>query len=236
MTPAGSHSYMDVATRPGAAWQRRTHHPAPVIGGPYDRFVAAMRIGLPAAAAALVLVTLGWLAFKPQESSFVLSRDRVDISPERLRMEQPRYFGADSSGRPFVVEAQSALQEAGETEIVSLTGIEANMQLQDATQLVVQSNRGVFFMSAKKLALVGDVDLKASNGYHLRTADAELDLDSHIATGERPVIGSGPLGHFRASAFTADIDQGRVLFRGGVTAHITPSRPSGNAPATQGEP
>ncbi|RME66886.1 MAG: hypothetical protein D6782_03560, partial [Alphaproteobacteria bacterium] len=196
MTPAAAHSYIDVTSRAGMAWQRRSHHPAPAIGGAYDRFVAAMRLFLPACAFALLAVTVGWLVFNPQESSFVLSRERVDISSERLRMEKPRYFGVDRSNRPFVVEARSALQESGETEIVSLAGIEANMELADGTKVMARANRGVFFMSAKRLALVGDVDVDASNGYRLHTADAELDLGTHIATGNRPVVGSGPLGRF----------------------------------------
>ena len=152
-------------------------------------------------------------------------------------MEKPRYFGTDKNGRPFVVEAQSALQEKGETELVSLTGIEAELVLADGTDLVAQANRGVFFMSAKRLALVGDVDVEASNGYRVHTSDAELDLANHIASGARPVTGKGPLGYFEAKGFHADIDQGLIVFDGGVKTRITPTRQSPPPPAAnQGTP
>ncbi len=237
MTTSASHRYIDVATRTPGGWQRGTHHPVPSIGGRYDQFIAAARYVFPGLALALILVTASWLVFNPQESSFVLSRERVDISSERLRMEKPRYFGTDKSGRPFVVEAQSALQEKGETELVSLTGIEAELVLADGTDLLAKANRGVFFMSAKRLALVGDVDVEASNGYRVRTSDAELDLANHVASGARPVTGKGPLGYFEAKGFHAEIDQGLIVFDGGVKTRITPTRQTPPAPAAnQGTP
>ncbi|MFZ5610003.1 MAG: LPS export ABC transporter periplasmic protein LptC [Pseudomonadota bacterium] len=193
-------------------------------GGGYDRFIAIMRIVLPAIALALALLVVGWPLFNPREMSFLLAIDKVRLSPEQMRMIKPRYFGVDSAGRPFIIEAASALQHSGDDEKVSLSEISAYMTLNEGVEVVSHANEGAYYPERKTLGLVGAVTVTASNGYRLAAADASIDLETRRVTSARPVVGEGPLGHFEAQGFDADIDQDRLAFLGGVKAHIVPRR------------
>lgn len=216
-----AHHYIDVASHGGARGPMRGHVAAPPGGG-YDRFVKAMRIVLPLATGFIALVSIAWPLLQSHEGSFLLDRDKVNLSSERLRMENPRYFGDDNAGRKFEVEAASAIQYAGETEKVSLAAIKARITLSDGTNLHAAAPAGTYYESARKLALEQQVGIRSSNGYDIDATDALLDLASHRVTSAAPVKGVGPLGAFTAGGFDADVDQDTVVFNRGVVMHIVP--------------
>ena len=92
-------------------------------GGRHDRLIRAMRVVLPSIIGLLVAI----LAFSPftgkQELSFVLNKDEVNLSRERLRVVEALYRGEDSKGRPFSLRAGSAVQKTSAQPILDMTSL-----------------------------------------------------------------------------------------------------------------
>ncbi|HEY4546260.1 MAG TPA: LPS export ABC transporter periplasmic protein LptC [Pedomonas sp.] len=193
----------------------------PKVGGRYDQFVKVMRVALPAASVVLLLAIVVWPLVSGQEMSFVLSKDRVEVSPERLRMEAPRYRGTDSQGRPFEISAARAVQQTSATPVVELSDVAARMAMANDT-VQVNAERGSYDLEQEQLKVTGPLVLTTERGYHLTTRDAVVDLPGKVAYGSAGVEGNGPLGTFKAQRFRADIEKETVVFEGRTHMRITP--------------
>src|SRR5690606_27179493 len=81
-------------------------------GSAHDRLIGIVKVGLPA----LIGVVLAFLAFAPledkQEVSFLLDKNKVEHAEDRMRVQSAQYRGVDNRGRPFVIDAQQALQRS----------------------------------------------------------------------------------------------------------------------------
>jgi len=88
-----------------AEQQRHDRRIWAAAGSSHDRLIAALRIILPMA----VGVLAAFLAFAPltvgRDISFVLSKDRVDVAKERMRVTRASYRGENSKGEAFTLDA-----------------------------------------------------------------------------------------------------------------------------------
>lgn len=193
----------------------------PKVGGRYDQFVKVMRVALPGASVALLLAIVVWPLVSGHEMSFVLSKDRVEVSPERLRMESPRYRGTDSRGRPFEISAARAVQKTSATPVVELDDVAASLTMEnDIVQ--VNAEHGSYDLDKEQLKVNGPLVLTTRRGYRFTTRNATVDLPGKIAYGSDGVEGNGPLGAFTAQRFHADIEKETVVFEGRTHMRITP--------------
>lgn len=197
---------------------------APRVGGRYDKVITLLRGLLPASAIALAVVTAAYPFFNERETSFVLARDSVEASEDRLRMVNPRYSGVDASDRPFKVQAASAVQPRGVADEVTLTAIAASMELAGDIDVSINAGTGTYRPSQEILTLSGPVEVVTSNGYRIDASDSVVDLDDHLVTSDQKVDAAGPLGRFKAKGFQARIDEDKLIFTGGVVALITPQK------------
>ncbi|MEM6683776.1 MAG: LPS export ABC transporter periplasmic protein LptC [Pseudomonadota bacterium] len=203
-----------------AHWQPERF--APRIGGKFDKTIWLLRIVLPLIGIALLVLTIAYPFLSERESSFVLARDSVETSQERLRMVNPRYSGLDAQERPFQIRAENAMQPRGVADEVQLNGIEADMVIEDTTAVSIIAGDGVYQPTDEKLQLVGPVTITTSNGYTIDAADSTVLLTERAVTSDKRLVANGPLGQFKAKRFEARIDEDRLIFRGGVKAYIDP--------------
>ena len=96
-------------------------------GGRHDRLIRFLRVGLPS----IIGILLAVLAFSPftgtQELSFVLNKDEVSLSRERMRLIEALYRGEDSEGRPFSLRAGSAVQKTSAEPVLDMTSLSARI-------------------------------------------------------------------------------------------------------------
>lgn len=196
---------------------RRQRWAAP--GGRHDRIVKYLQIILPSA----IGVLAAFLAMAPlqnsNELSFLLSRDNVDIAPERLRVEAARYSGADGEGRPFELNAASALQRSSSTPIVELEDLSAQLELEDGVAFIV-ANRGRYDMDEEAVSIDGPLEFRASDGYRLQTSNVLVRLDEREMRSAGEVDGQIPLGRFSANRMRVDISSRTVFLEGRARLHI----------------
>jgi lipopolysaccharide export system protein LptC len=108
---------------------RRRAFAAP--GGSLDRTVRWLAIGLPAlvgvVAALMVITPLG-----PRgEVSFLLDRNKVALTPNRLVLNDAVYRGEDQKGRPFSLSAGAAVQHSVAQPVVQMRDLVGRLLLDD---------------------------------------------------------------------------------------------------------
>lgn len=200
---------------------RRRHFAAP--DGSHDRLVALLARVLPAGiglvAAVMILVPLS-----PRgEISFLLDRNKVAITSERLRADNAAYRGKDNRNRDFTVNAGTAVQKNATTPIVEMLGLNALMNLNDGPAKVV-APRGAYNYDTEQLAIDGPVNFDAPDGYKMTTRNVAVDLRQRTAVGTGGVDGTVPTGTFRANEMHADLENRTVTLEGNARLRMTPGK------------
>jgi lipopolysaccharide export system protein LptC len=202
----------------------------------YSRFVALMKIVLPATAVGLVLLVLLWPRFNAQEQRFTIPK--VVVKPEdleNLKMQQPRFVGVDQQDQPFTVTARLATQAASGSALTELDEPKGDISLKDGSWIAVEASHGVYDKQGETLDLTGTVTLFHDRGYELHTEHARVSFAPGTAAGDKPVRGQGPDVELSGAGFRLEgkgtriflTGESRVVLygKGGATGALgTPSR------------
>jgi len=198
---------------------RRVKRGWAIPGGAHDRVVKALKLGLPA----LIGVVLAFLFFAPledkQEISFLLDKNKVQTAPERLRVAAAQYRGQDNQGRPFLLSAQSAVQQTSSNPVVEISNINAQIQLQNGPARI-NAGRGQYNMDTDHVQVVGPIQFSAADGYRMGTRDVDVDLRNSTMTSRGAVEGQMPLGQFTAGQLHANLPDRTVVLSGRARLHI----------------
>lgn len=190
-----------------------------MAGGSHDRLMGLLRIVLPVSIGGLS----AFLAVAPltigRDISFVLSKDRVDVAPERMRVSRAVYRGRDEKDEPFRLTARSAVQQTSQTPIVHLRQLNAAITLTGGPATIL-ADRGRYDMDTSRIALDGPVTMNDSTGYRLATRDILLDMKTKVAVSRGTVDGTMPLGTFAANRLRADLNSKTVDLVGRARLHI----------------
>ena len=190
-----------------------------VPGGFHDRFIRLLKIALPAA----IGVVLAFLAFAPleekQEVSFLLDKTKVEQTEERMRVESAQYRGIDGRGRPFLLNAGSALQQSSADPVVDIRDMSAQILLDDGPARL-RALRARYNMETDRVDVVGPVLFAAADGYRMQTRDVTVDLRARTLASRGPVQGQMPLGSFTAGRLQASLPERRVVLSGRARLHI----------------
>jgi len=188
--------------------------------GKHDRLMKLLRIGLPILIAALVL----FLVFAPITSpngdvSFMLAKDNVAMSRERLRVTAATYRGEDSKGRPFQITAGSAVQKSSQDPIVKLNDLNARIQMEEGPA-TLSANAGRYDMDREVVQVDGPLTFQTADGYRVEANDVAVGLKSRKLARGGAVQGQLPLGTFSAGRIRADLEQRTVTLEGRARLHI----------------
>ncbi len=187
-------------------------------GGRHDRLIRAMRVVLPSIIGLLVAI----LAFSPftgqQELSFVLNKDEVNLSRERLRVVEALYRGEDSKGRPFSLRAGSAVQKTSAQPVLDMTSLSGRISLQDGPASII-AQRGSYDLGKETMRVTGPLAVE-SPGYDMVASNVELSLKDRTMQSFGPVSGRTKVGTFRAGRLRADLDTRIIRLDGGVHLRI----------------
>ena len=181
----------------------------------YSRFVALMKIVLPATAVGLVLLVLLWPRFNTQEQRFAIPK--VVVKPEdleNLKMQQPRFVGVDEQKQPFTVTAKLATQAASGSALTELDEPKGDISLKDGSWIAVEANHGVYDKQGETLDLTGTVTLFHDRGYELHTEHARVSFAPGTAEGDKPVRGQGPDVELSGTGFRLEGKGTRIFLTG----------------------
>ncbi len=193
------------------------------IGGAYDRWLWLAKRLLPILAGALLITLVLLPVFGTREFSFMLDKNRVAVSHDRLQLIRPVYQGSDSQGQRFIIEAARAVQRSSADPTVELQGLNARLNSVNGVA-EVSAPLGDYDLKTEHLTVRGSLNVSRADGYHFETAMAEVDLKARTAMSRSGVSGTAPMGTFRADGFELNIDTGRIVFSGHTRVHLDTRR------------
>jgi lipopolysaccharide export system protein LptC len=188
-------------------------------GSQHDRLIRLLKYALPA----LVGLVLAFLALVPlekrKEVSFLVDKNKLDQSEERLKVEAAQYRGQDEEGRPFVLDARSAIQESSSDPVLNILGMSARLQLSDGPA-ELSADEARFNPDLNLVDVLGPLRFITTDGYQLLTSNVRVDLKDRSLQSQGRVEGQMPRGSFSADRMTADLPERKVVLEGNARLHI----------------
>lgn len=188
-------------------------------GSRHDRNVRIARVALPAFVGALAAI-LGITPLNQRaEVSFVLSKDRVAMAKERMRVTQAQYRGQDDKGQAFVLNAGTAVQATSRVPVVQLGDLSAELASTTGLAKII-APQARYNLDSEKLDVNGPLTYQSADGYKLSTSNVGADLHTRLLSSTSPVAGQMPLGTFSAGYIRADLNTRVVTLGGHARLHI----------------
>jgi len=201
--------------------ERRRAFAAP--GSSLDRTVRWLAVGLPALvgviAALMVVTPLG-----PRgEVSFLLDRNKVSTTANRLVVDNAVYRGEDGKGRPFSLSAGAAVQHSVAQPVVQMRDLVGRILLDDGPAQIT-AELGSYNYNTEQVAVDSEVKFVAADGYRMTTRGVSVDLDKKTMVGSGGVAGVTPAGTFSADSMQANLTARTVALQGRARLHMVPGK------------
>ncbi len=200
---------------------RRRHFAAP--GGSHDRLIQFLAKALPGAVGVIAAVMILAPLSPRGEISFLLDRNKVAVTQERLRVADALYRGEDDKGRAFSVSAGSAVQVSAAEPQVRMDRLEARILLTDGPA-ELSATGGVYDFKAEQVSASGPVIFTAADGYRMTTSNVSIDLNSRTVIGAGGVSGAIPAGTFSANRIIADLGERSITLDGNARLQMAPGK------------
>lgn len=191
-----------------------------------SRFVRVMKVALPLAAVAMVMMVIAWPQMRQQDPGFRISYTSVDAGRVDPSMAIARFHGTDRDKRPFRVTADTATQDPNERGKVLLDHLTADLTTKDGTWLSLSALSGIYWESRRRLSLSGDLAMFTERGYEFHGHSAEIDFTAGTLSSDQKVWGQGPFGLLNANGLRILESGDRILFLNGVQTTFYPQSPS----------
>ncbi|MGL4312925.1 MAG: LPS export ABC transporter periplasmic protein LptC [Sphingomonas sp.] len=198
---------------------RRTLQRWAKAGGSHDRTVRLLQLALPALTGALAAVMLFAPFSNRGELSFLLAKNDIAVTPQRLRVDSAVYRGRDNRGRPFEVSAGEAIQRSAADPIVRVSNMAARIDLADGPARI-SADAADYDPASDRIRVPGPVSLTTSDGFRLSVSNVDVDLRQRRMSSDNPVTGRLPIGSFSANSIRANIDTRQVSLRGNVRTRL----------------
>ncbi|WP_299308624.1 LPS export ABC transporter periplasmic protein LptC [uncultured Croceicoccus sp.] len=198
---------------------KRRHVARP--GGGHDRLIRVLLFALPIAIGVVAaLMVLAPLAPR-SEISFLLDRNKVALTDNRMAVERAMYRGADDKGRPFSINAGEAVQRTEAIREVELDSLIARILLNEGPAQLTAS-RGLYDFGDERIDVGGVVNFTAADGYRLMARNVSIDLASQSLVGEGRIEGKIPSGRFSADRLEVDLQDRTVSLIGDARLRMVP--------------
>lgn len=192
-------------------------------GGSHDRLVRLLATVLPAAIGVIAAVMILSPLSPRGEISFMLDRNKVAVTGQRLRVDQATYRGSDNLGRPFSVSAGSAVQESARQPVVRMEQLAASILLSDGPA-ELSAPAGLYNFDTEQVSVGGPVRFAAADGYSMVTSNVAIAIPERRVTGSGGVSGAIPAGTFSADRIIADLDERTVTLDGHARLRMAPGK------------
>lgn len=192
-------------------------------GGSHDRLIRILARWLPGAVGVVAAAMLLGPLFPRGEISFLLDRNKVATTEDRLVVEQAMYRGEDNEGRPFTVTAASAVQVSAADPVVRMKGLVARILMSDGpAELAAQG--GSYDYDREAVDVDGPVTFTAADGYRMTTGHVAIDLKGQRVLGQGGVNGAIPAGTFSAERLVADLNARTIALEGRARLVMSPGK------------
>ena len=151
-------------------------------------------------------------------------------TPAQISVSRSRYEGADKQGQPYWVEAESALQDKNNSDLVRLEKVTAEMRRASGEIISVDANIADYENKQRFIDLSGDVRIASPGSYDARMQKARVTLADKSLLSEVPVAVTFASGKIDANGMKITNDGERIVFFNGVKAQFDANAQKGVTP------
>lgn len=190
----------------------------------HSRLVFWLKVTLPIIALA-ILSTLFLFARRIDfEGSLPYAEVDIDALANDPRLSAPEFSGVTSDGAAVRVAATTARPGATEGDPLTAENIVVIYETAPGQLISARANAGTIDAGGSLLQLDGDVLVRTSDGYDLRSDQMQSALDVTELSAAGNVAGSAPLGKITAETLqiSGPSGQQQMVFKGGVRLIYTP--------------
>jgi len=167
----------------------------------YTRFVVLMKRGLILGAIALVGAVIAYAIQPRSQQRVAMTFEKMGLVAGDLAMVKPKLSGVDSDGNPYVVTADTAVQDAKNMRRAALQNVDADLTQKGGKWTSILAPKGWLDADAKFVRLTGAISVFTDDGFEMHTNLANVDMGKGVVTGPHFVWGHGPQGKFYANHF-----------------------------------
>ncbi len=200
---------------------------SPALNSGYSKFVRIMRLALPLAAMAIVVIL--FLRMGAEEKLVVTTTTAQDTNSKKIARENivqnellnPRFESMDKRNNPYKITAQRAVQGEKNKDLIMLENPVGVMSMKDGIKITARSDTGAYRQDTERFFLQGNVFIEHGSGYSLSSEEAHIDLKQNFAWSEKDVQGIGSDMKINAKGISANGNTGQIIFKGPATLTLT---------------
>ncbi|WP_343609116.1 LPS export ABC transporter periplasmic protein LptC [Novosphingobium sp.] len=185
---------------------------------------------LPGAAGVVVAVMVVWPLFPHNSVSFLLDRNKVQVTENRMLIQSAAYRGKDTEGRPFELSARDAVQHSAQDPLVRMNQLIGTIALNDGPARL-EAAQGNFDIAREQLTVPGQLRFQHAGGYDMHANQVVIDVRHQTVLSKGSASGLIPSGDFSGDHMYADLDKHTVRLEGRARLRMTPGKTMQNAQA-----
>ena len=222
-----------VAIEPDAPPQSGDRAAAFAAAARHSRLVRFLRIAILGGAGGTIALLVAIAVFDPlgrlKGEASVAS---LGIDGTKVVMERPKLAGFHKDGRPYVVNAERAIQDVLHPTIVELRAVEAQVGVAGGGASTVVADEGVYDSANERMDLSRNVRVK-SDQYDVRLQSADIDFKSGVYLSRDPVTVTTIDGTtINADSISATDNGKQLVFDGHVRSVLQPPGAAAETRAT----
>jgi lipopolysaccharide export system protein LptC len=137
-----------------------------------------------------------------------------------IRMLNPKFFGRDNQGRPYILGASQAARDETSLELVRLRDPWVTLDMDGPHPSTTTADTGVYHEDTRILYLKGHVRADNSKTSKFATDEAVVNTQTGLVTGPAALSSQTPVGDLQSRSFDVFDKGDRVVFKGGVHARL----------------
>ncbi|MCB1549325.1 MAG: LPS export ABC transporter periplasmic protein LptC [Hyphomicrobiaceae bacterium] len=219
------------------------------LAGGYDRskafrsarrhtmLVRLLRVTLPICAVCCLAVFFLSMKRTVKVKGGTITVSSVSLTGDGLKMQKPKYEGYSKDGARYVVEARTALPEAGKPDRIHLDDIDGTLTQANGQRMRLKSKKGLFDNKKNELELFEGIDIRGENGMMARLTRATVFVKEQRIISNEPIYAELINGWIRAQRVEILQKSRLMTFEGNVKVHLKklPAQPK-TAPAGKTAP
>jgi lipopolysaccharide export system protein LptC len=192
----------------------------------HSRRVRVLRVALFGGAVGAVLVLVGVAVFDPFGRLVGgVSIDSIGVNGTKVTMAHPKLAGFRKDGRPYLVVASEAVQDALHPTLVELHGLSADITMGSTGQAHMSARSGLYDTTKEHMDVSDDVEVKSPQ-YTAWLKSASIDFQSGLYASRQPVRVLTSTGTTLAGDAMTAVDNGRELVIEGHVRTMIPPAPA----------
>ncbi len=148
-------------------------------GSMFDVLVRSLRVVLPSIVGVLCAIMLISPFGESKELSFVLAKDDVAKTTDRMRIADALYRGEDDLGRPFSLRAGNAVQRSADQSLLEMSDLAGSMIIDNSPAKIV-AGKSSYDFATETVQVSGPMSFDSGAGYSLVAHDVNVAMKSQM--------------------------------------------------------